>query len=455
MALRGARGIGAEPDGTGKPFCAGTTMNATCVVGLQWGDEAKGKVVDVLAAHADVVVRYQGGANAGHTVVADGQTYKFHLVPSGIIRKGVICVVANGVVISPDVLIGEIAALGARGIAFDGRFLVSDRAHVVMPYHVLEEQLRSQNGSESIGTTLRGIGPCYRDKVERSYSIRVCDLYRPARLKDRLQAAVDYKNTVFQALYGADPIVFQEVWEYCEKYADRLKPFVTDTAAYLQKAARQGKRILFEGAQGTLLDVDHGTYPYVTSSNASATGVAPGAGVPARTVGHYQGVVKAYTTRVGNGPFPTEQDNATGEYIREKGHEYGTTTGRPRRCGWFDAVAAGYSASLGGIDALAVTLLDVLSGLDELNICTGYECNGGRLENFPTDLDVLAECRPVYERLPGWQEDLSDAQRLADLPAAARCYLERVGEAVGVPVSIVSIGPDRAQTILCGTEVDR
>ena len=423
-------------------------MNA-CVVGLQWGDEGKGKVVDILAERSDVVVRYGGGSNAGHTVVIGDSRFALHLLPSGSIREGVTCVIANAVVVDPDVLLGEIDGLADRGIRLDGRLFISENAHVVLDYHKREDQLREASlGKHKLGTTIRGIGPCYADKVGRSYAVRMGDFRHPDRLRDKLQTIVAYKNKLFAALYGAEPMRVDEIVERCRRYAERLVPCTTDTTELLHEAVAQGQSILFEGAQGALLDLDHGTFPYVTSSNSSSLGLPAGCGVPARAVERYIGVIKAYTTRVGAGPFPTEQDNEVGQYIREKGHEYGTTTGRPRRCGWFDAVAVAYGVRIGSIDSLALLHLDTLTGLKELKVCRAYEIDGQERTFFPANIDRLAKARPVYDHLAGWEQDISEATAFEQLPPAARDYVRRVEQIVGKPVGMIGVGPGRSQTIV-------
>ena len=420
-----------------------------CVVGLQWGDEGKGKIVDILAQDSDIVVRYGGGSNAGHTVVIGDSRFALHLLPSGSIRDGVVCVIANAVVVDPAVLIGEIDGLAERGITLDGRLFISENAHVVLDYHKREDQLREESlGKQKIGTTIRGIGPCYADKVGRSYAVRMSDFRNLPALVGKLQMIVEYKNKLFAALYGAEPMSMEAVVEDCRQYAERLEPFVTDTTELLHKAVEEGKSILFEGAQGSLLDLDHGTFPYVTSTNSSSLGLPAGCGVPARNVDRYIGVAKAYTTRVGGGPFPTEQDNETGQYIREKGHEYGTTTGRPRRCGWFDAVAAAYSVKIGSVDSVALMHLDTLTGLKELRLCRAYDIDGQERTFFPANIDRLAKARPIYETLPGWEEDISGVTTFDELPKAAREYVQRVEQIVGRPVGMIGVGPKRSQTII-------
>jgi adenylosuccinate synthase len=422
------------------------------VIGLQWGDEAKGKIVDLLTRKHDIVVRYQGGANAGHTVVLGDQVFKLSLLPSGVLTPGVTCVIAGGVVFYPAKAIEELDELAARSVKDYDNLLLSDRAHVIFPWHFAEDRAMDRNTSdgENIGTTGRGIGPCYRDKVGRSYAVRLGDLYRDT-FPDQVRHVVAEKNRILAAMVpagefkalDAEAIIAQYV-----AYAERLRPYVTDTTDYLLTAAESGKRILFEGAQGALLDVDHGTYPFVTSSNSSGVGISNGSGLPARYVNRAVGVVKAYSTRVGGGPFPTEQDNEIGQQIRDQGNEYGTVTRRPRRCGWLDAVAVRYTTRLSGVDSICVMLLDVLSGLGELKICTAYELDGQRSTRFPSHVDDVRRVQPVYETLPGWKEDLTGARSLDDLPQAARDYLARVSELVGVPVEMVSVGPERSQTIL-------
>lgn len=422
-------------------------MPVTCVIGLQWGDEAKGKLVDLLTDEHEVVVRYQGGSNAGHTVVTGGQTYKLSLIPSGILSPQVQCVVTGGVVLNPASILQEIDGLIARGIKVDSNLMLSDRAHVIFPWHIAEDAIldKSCSSGENIGTTMRGIGPCYRDKVGRSFAVRLGDLYRDD-FRERLNHIVDAKNATLGVLI-ANPFNAADIAREYAGYADRLRPFVTDTTSYLLDAVEAKKRLLFEGAQGALLDVDHGTYPFVTSSNSSGAGVSSGSGVPGRWINKIIGVVKAYSTRVGGGPFPTEQDNEIGQHIRDRGNEYGTVTRRPRRCGWFDAVAVRYTARLSGVDALAVMLLDVLSELPELKICTAYEIDGRRVTNFPSHVDDLRRAKPVFETLPGWQQDITKIRKMADLPQTARDYLARISQLIGRPVEVVSIGPDREQTI--------
>ncbi len=419
-----------------------------CVVGLQWGDEGKGKVVDILAENSDIVVRYSGGANAGHTVVAGDEKFALHIMPSGAVRKGKTCVIGNGVVVDPAILIDEIDRLNQKGISIKGRLFISESAHVVLDYHKAEDQLRENSlGKNKLGTTIRGIGPCYADKIGRSFAVRMADFRDIEALKQKLETIVDYKNKVFGALYDAEPLNAEDIFEKCKVYAEKLGVFLTNTTRFLHESIDTGKNILFEGAQGALLDLDHGTFPYVTSSNASALGMSPGCGVPARLVDKFIGVVKAYSTRVGAGPFPTEQDNDIGDRIRERGNEYGTTTGRPRRCGWFDAVAVKYSAAIGGINEIAMMHLDTLAGIDELKVCKAYSVNGTETTFFPSDTVELSAVRCIYETVPGWDQDLSKITRFEDLPENTKNYVSLIEEVVKVPVSCVGVGPKRSQVI--------
>jgi adenylosuccinate synthase len=422
-------------------------MSAVIVIGTQWGDEGKGKIVDHLAEKADVVVRYQGGNNAGHTVVVNGNEFKLHLLPSGMLYKGKACVVGNGVVIDPAVMIKELQGMQAKGIDISG-LKVSNRAHVIMPYHrLLDEVEEDYRGEHKIGTTKRGIGPCYMDKNARS-GIRIVDLMDEEEFSAKLERNLEAKNHLLQAVYGVEGFDYDKVRAEYLGYADILRPFVTDTAAFLNEAIKNGQKVLFEGAQATLLDLDHGTYPYVTSSHPIAGGACIGAGIGPTKISKVYGVVKAYTTRVGEGPFPTELKDEIGDTIRERGHEYGTTTGRPRRCGWMDAAVVRYAGQVSGLDYLAITRLDILDSLKTLKICTGYKYKGELLNEFPASLKVLEAVTPVYEELPGWQTDISGIRAYADLPANARRYVERLSEVVGVPLGIVSVGPARDQTIV-------
>jgi len=426
-------------------------VGSTCVVGLQWGDEAKGKIVDLLCDQHDAVVRYQGGANAGHTVVAGGVTYKLSLLPTGILRPGIECVIGNGVVIHPPALLKEVDTLVKQGIEIGGRLHVSDRAHVILPHHLAEERLTEESASaaDHLGTTRRGIGPCYRDKVGRVHGVRVGDLYHPERFREHLGRIIDYKNRLLTAMLpDFTPFDARAVADEYLGYAEAMRPLVRDTTTWLHEAVARGTKLLFEGAQGSLLDVDHGSYPYVTSSNSSAAGIAAGSGVPTRHIDRWIGIVKAYTTRVGGGPFPTEQDNDVGERIRRVGREYGTVTGRPRRCGWFDAVAVRYSSRVSGSTEIALMLLDVLSGLEEIKVAVAYEDeHGKRIPELPGHVADMERCRPVYETLPGWSEDITKARVWSDLPKAAHEYVRFLSKQIGVPISIVSVGPERLQTI--------
>jgi adenylosuccinate synthase len=423
-------------------------MPGTCVVGLQWGDEAKGKIVDLLGDNFDIVVRYNGGANAGHTVVVNGKAFKLSLLPTGVIRPNVKSVIGNGVVVYPPRFLEEVDSLAKGGIDVSGALVLSDHAHVIFPYHMEEERLLESGTEGKIGTTGRGIGPCYQDKVGRRFAIRVGELCRPDYLRERLKFVVPFKNKLLGALGAAKPFDANAIADEYLGYAERVRPFVRDTPRFLHESLAAGKRLIFEAAQGSLLDVDHGTFPFVTSSSSLPSGIWGGSGVPAKFVKRIIGVVKAYTSRVGQGPFPTELDNELGERIRQKGREFGTVTGRPRRVGWLDAVAVRYTAALAGADEITVMLLDVLSGVPELKLCTAYELDGERITHFPSDAYLLERCKPVYESVPGWSEDITAARKLADLPPGARRYLDRVSELVGLKVSVVSVGPDREQTIM-------
>ncbi len=428
------------------------------VVGLQWGDEGKGKIVDLLTSRFDTIARYNGGANAGHTVVVGDQKYALHPIPSGILYPDKLNVVGNGTVVDPEKLLEEVDALRARGIEVGDNLKVSDRAHVVMPYHkeqdaALEEMLARKSGKDTgglaIGTTRRGIGPAYADKIFRSTAIRVGDLLEPAVLRRKLDTVCGIRSAELEALGLIQaPLDAAKLAERYERIGQRLRPHVADTVYLLHERLRAGKSILFEGANACLLDIDHGTYPYVTSSNCSTLGIPAGTGIPGREIHVVYGIMKAYSTRVGAGPFPTEQANPIGDRIRERGREYGTTTGRPRRCGWLDLVAVKYSAMVCGATAIACTLFDVLTGFDELKLCTAYRMpDGSTSDRFLPDADRLARVTPVYESMPGWSEEIRDASDRASLPANARAYLARIEEFVGVPIEIVSIGPERTQTL--------
>jgi len=424
------------------------------VIGAQWGDEGKGKVIDVLSEEADVLIRFQGGHNAGHTVIADGEEFIFHLIPSGLLHRGKVGLIGNGVVIDPEALLEEMSRLASRGIDVAEAVKVSDQAHVIFPYHkrldLLEEASRTGG---KIGTTGRGIGPCYVDKAARG-GIRIADLCNPDSFPQKLKQAVTEKNRLLAALYHEPPIAYEELLARYQGYAKRIAPHVVNGSRFLREEIRKGKRLLFEGAQGTMLDIDHGTYPYVTSSNATAGGACTGAGVPPTAIDQVLGVVKAYTTRVGEGPFPTEFPPALMEQIRTKGKEFGATTGRPRRCGWFDAVIARHAVWLNGCHAIAVTKLDVLDEMDTIQICTGYrDPDGGRdiIQDFPSDVTVFSRCQPVYESMPGWRVETCEAGRFEELPQAAQRYLKRLEALVGVPICLISTGSKREQAFKTGS----
>ena len=416
------------------------------VIGAQWGDEGKGKIVDLLAPHFSIVARYQGGHNAGHTIYTDGRKFVHHLVPSGILHPGVTCVLGSGVVVDPQALQAELATLAAAGILVDGRLLISDRAHLILPYHrELEALAEARRGEHRIGTTSRGIGPAYEDKVGRR-GIRIADLAGTSA--ELLFQAVRENVAIRNRLIG-DPVMdAQPVLEELHRTWTWMRRSVVDVSRYLSQAAASGRTILFEGAQGTLLDIDHGTYPYVTSSNATTGGICTGLGVPPKMIGSVLGIAKAYTTRVGEGPLPTEVAGELGDRLRESGQEYGASTGRPRRCGWYDAVAVRYATRINGLDALALTKLDVLDGFDEISVCTAYRSQGQILEDLPADIDRLAACEPVYETLPGWNRPTRGARSYRELPPAAQRYVSKLEETSGVPVSLISTGRDREDTII-------
>ncbi len=415
------------------------------VLGAQWGDEGKGKIVDMLTPHFATVARYQGGHNAGHTVYVQGQKFVLHLIPSGILHPGVTCIIGNGVVVDPQALFKEIDELGRMGIAVDGRLLISEKAHVILPYHrELDVLSEARRGERKIGTTSRGIGPAYEDKIGRR-GIRICDLLGDrAALQEEVRENVNARNHIIKD----STLDWKPLFDQLLAYGERIRPWVADCSLFLARTIKEGKNVMFEGAQATLLDIDHGTYPFVTSSNASVGGVCTGLGVPPRAIGGVLGVAKAYTTRVGEGPLPTELSGPLAERLRESGQEYGASTGRPRRCGWFDAVVVRYSARINGLDALALTKLDVLDGLPEVLLCTGYKTPGGTLSEFPADLRILAAAEPVYETMPGWSAPTKGATRIAQLPPEARRYIERLEAVSGVPCAIISTGSDRAETIV-------
>ncbi|GGE05879.1 adenylosuccinate synthetase [Marinithermofilum abyssi] len=421
-------------------------MSTVVVVGTQWGDEGKGKITDFLAEKAEVVSRYQGGNNAGHTIVFGGKRYKLHLIPSGIFYSEKICVLGNGMVLNPEALVEELDYLKEHGVSADN-LRISDRAHVIMPYHIrLDKAEEKSKGKSKIGTTGKGIGPAYMDKAART-GIRVSDLMDPKRFAEKLKINLADKNRLLERVYEVEGFTFEEIYDRYMACAERIRPYVTDTSVVLNDAIDQGRRVLFEGAQGVMLDIDQGTYPFVTSSNPVAGGVCIGSGVGPTKIHHVIGVAKAYTTRVGDGPFPTELHDETGDRIRKIGREYGTTTGRPRRVGWFDSVVVRHARRVSGITGLSLNSLDVLTGLDTVKICTAYRYQGKVIENYPASLDVLAECKPVYEELPGWHEDITGVRSLNDLPLEAQHYVERVTQLTGIPLSLFSVGPGREQTI--------
>jgi adenylosuccinate synthase len=427
-------------------------MPAAVVVGAQWGDEGKGKVVDILAQHADVVVRFQGGNNAGHTLVVGEEKVVLHLVPSGVLHDDTVCVIGNGVVVDPQILLDEIDALRQRGYLKDLSLLkISDRAHLIMPYHRAIDLARERRRGEGmIGTTGRGIGPTYEDKMAR-IGLRFAELLDDATLEAHLRQTIEERNLYLRSMLQEAPLEFSEIFDRCCAYRERLRPYVVDTAILLNRFLGQGKRVLFEGAQGTMLDVDHGTYPYVTSSNTVAAAACTGAGIAPSRINSVIGIAKAYTTRVGAGPFPTELTGALGVKLRQDGDEYGATTGRPRRCGWFDAVVLRQAVRLNGMTAVGLTKLDVLTGLDPIKICVGYEFDGVRHDEFPAAPQVLRGLRPLYEEHPGWAESIGGSRTLDDLPLNARKYLNRLEELTGTSMLVVSVGARREETILLGS----
>jgi adenylosuccinate synthase len=420
-------------------------MPNTILVGAQWGDEGKGKIIDFLTDEADIVVRSQGGNNAGHTIVIGGEKYVLHLIPSGILRKSKTCVIGNGVVLDPVALVGEIEGLRKRGVKVEKNLLISDTAHLVLPYHQALDGLReTQKGSKKIGTTKRGIGPAYADKASRT-GLRTGDLLRPDVLKEKLTQRIKENNAVLKSL-GAPALNAKKIINDTLAAAEVLRPFITNTVMFLHRALEMKTNMLFEGAQGTFLDIDHGTYPYVTSSNTTSGGACTGSGVPPHRIDKVMGVLKAYTTRVGEGPFTTE-DDALGDRFHAMGREFGATTGRARRCGWFDAVSTRYSVIINGIDELAITNLDGLDGVESIKLCVAYRLDGKVLDFPPTDSEQLSRCKPVYIEMPGWLKSTEKAKKFSDLPPKARAYVKKIAELTGAKLSIVSIGPGRAQTI--------
>lgn len=423
-------------------------MSAFIVIGAQWGDEGKGKMTDYLAEDADFVVRFQGGNNAGHTVVVGDKEYKLRLIPSGILYDDKTNVIGNGVVVDPKALFEEIEYLEGIGVKITPKkLIISDRAHLIMPYHKVLDKLKEKaRGKNDIGTTGRGIGPCYTDKFERC-GIRVCDLMHENVFKEKLEQNIEAKNAYITKVLGGEPLNYEEILNEYLELAEKLRPFVTDTSVKVYDAIKADKNVLFEGAQGMLLDIDYGTYPYVTSSNTTAGGVAAGSGIGPRMITNAVGIAKAYTTRVGKGPFPTELDNEIGEWIREKGHEYGVNTGRSRRCGWLDLVILKTSVRVSGLTSLAVTKIDTLAGLDKIKVCVGYKFNGEIIDYFPASLEDLALCEPVYEEFDGWDESVADARTYDELPENAKKYIQRIEEFTDTKVSIISVGPKRDQTM--------
>lgn len=425
-------------------------MSTLVVVGSQWGDEGKGKITDLLSENADIIVRYQGGCNAGHTVVKGDEQYIFHLIPSGILHERVKCLIGNGVVIDQESLLQEIENLRKKNIEIDDNLFIDFKAHVVLPYHkTLDEIKEMKRGKDKIGTTKRGIGPAYADKIART-GIRMIDLIDEKFLIKKLENNLNEKNAIFEKLYGLK-ISNQEKKDILKKYmkyGQLLKKYMTDVSLYLNQAINEDKKILFEGAQGTLLDVDHGTFPYVTSSNPIAGGACIGTGVGPTKIDRVMGITKAYTTRVGRGPFPTEMQGELEEYTRQKGGEFGATTGRPRRCGWFDAILVNYAVRINGMDSMVLTKIDVLSDFDKIKICTSYKYNGETIKEFPVNLEILEKCIPVYEEMKGWKGDISQITKYVDLPQQLKAYIRRIEELVKTKVVIVSVGPKRSQTII-------
>ncbi|MCI3986409.1 adenylosuccinate synthase [Bacillus vallismortis] len=420
-------------------------MSSVVVVGTQWGDEGKGKITDFLSENAEVIARYQGGNNAGHTIKFDGVTYKLHLIPSGIFYKDKTCVIGNGMVVDPKALVTELAYLHERNVSTDN-LRISNRAHVILPYHLkLDEVEEERKGANKIGTTKKGIGPAYMDKAAR-IGIRIADLLDRDAFAEKLERNLEEKNRLLEKMYETEGFKIEEILDEYYEYGQQIKKYVCDTSVVLNDALDDGRRVLFEGAQGVMLDIDQGTYPFVTSSNPVAGGVTIGSGVGPTKIQHVVGVSKAYTTRVGDGPFPTELKDEIGDQIREVGREYGTTTGRPRRVGWFDSVVVRHARRVSGITDLSLNSIDVLTGIEKLKICVAYRYKGEIIEEFPASLKALAECEPVYEEMPGWTEDITGAKSLSELPENARHYLERVSQLTGIPLSIFSVGPDRAQT---------
>ncbi len=422
-------------------------MTAVAVVGSQWGDEGKGKITDFLSKEAAYAVRSNGGNNAGHTIEIDDQTFKMRLIPSGIFASAKGAVIGNGVVINPEVLLGEVKSLEESGID-TSKLKISNRAHIIMPYHILQDEYQEEaKGANKIGTTKNGIGPAYMDKASR-IGIRVCDLLEKDTFEEKLRANLKEKNELFTKVYGKDALKFDDIFDQYYEYGQKMKKYVTDTSVLVNNALDNNEKVLFEGAQGIMLDIDEGTYPFVTSSNSISGGIASGMGVGANRLNTVIGVCKAYTTRVGAGPFPTELNDETGDLIRETAHEYGTVTGRPRRVGWFDSVALRHAKRVSGINGLSLNLLDIFSGFDTVKIATAYELDGKEIDYYPASLKELDRCKPVYEELPAWQEDITGAKSWDDLPENAQKFLNRISELVDIPLVTVSVGPEREQTIV-------
>jgi adenylosuccinate synthase len=420
-------------------------MSVSVLVGSQWGDEGKGKIVDILSKKYDIVARYQGGANAGHTVNIDNEQYILHLIPSGILRENVICVIGNGVVIDPKALLEEIQLLENHGIKISGRLFISHNAHLIMPYHKLLDQI-SESGINKIGTTGRGIGPCYIDKYARK-GIKIVDLLNKEVLEKKIRENLNEKNNLLKKIYEQEELDVEEIIKEYTEFDKTIDQYIKDVPVYLNNSIKEGKSILLEGAQGALLDVDHGTYPFVTSSNPTSGGACTGTGIPPNQIDNVIGIVKAYTTRVGNGPFPSELLNDVGEKLRKLGGEYGATTGRPRRCGWFDSFLVKYSCMINGIDSVAITKLDILGNFDEIKVCIGYEFNGKMLKSFPNDVSHLEKITPVYKILPGWKTDISSIKSYSDLPSETKYYLNFISSECQFKINIISVGPKRDQTI--------
>lgn len=429
-------------------------MSSIIILGAQWGDEGKGRIVDLLSSRADMVVRFQGGNNAGHTVVKGKEKFKLHLIPSGILYPDVLCIIGDGVVLDPEVFIGELDGLKDKGIKNDN-LKISCKTHLVMPYHIaLDKAGEHRLGKSSIGTTHKGIGPVYSDKTARS-GIRMQDLQDLKIFKTKLEESLKLKNAILEKIYGIEPLNAEEIFNKYKAFGKRINKYIADTSFIINKYLDENKRVLFEGAQGTMLDIDHGTYPYVTSSSVTAGGACTGSGVGPGRMDEILGIVKAYTTRVGSGPFPTEETGKIGEDLREKGQEYGTTTGRPRRCGWLDTVVLRYSAMINSLDSIAVTKLDILSGQKKIKVCTGYKYEGKTYNDLPCHQTILHKCSPVYEELDGWEEDITSVKSFMDLPENARKYVKRIEVLVNVRVSMISVGPERSQIIILDESLKR